>query len=78
MSDRDVLSNLLSSSHDFRISQLDSQEDRFTNSVAMDQDDVIKTMQQQEIKRNRDRITEIIAFLEKSSNEIEQAEDNSY
>jgi hypothetical protein len=44
----------------------------------MDQDDVIKTMQQQEIKRNRDRITEIIAFLEKSSNEIEQAEDNSY
>jgi hypothetical protein len=78
MSDRDVLSNLLSSSHDFRISQLDSQEDRFTNSVAMDQDDVIKTMQQQEIKRNRDRITEIIAFLEKSSNEIEQAEDNAY
>jgi hypothetical protein len=78
MSDRDVLSNLLSSSHDFRISQLDSQEDRFTNSVAMDQDDVIKTMQQLEIKRNRDRITEIIAFLEKSSNEIEQAEDNAY
>ena len=54
------------------------QEDNLISGVTNDQETVIKTMHTDEIHRNRNRIGEIIAFLEKSVAEIEWAEENAY
>jgi hypothetical protein len=78
MNDRDVLMNAIASSHDFRIAKIDFQEDGLVTGIAHDQDTVVKKVQMDEMKRNRDRVGEIIAILDKTYAEIEAAEDNSY
>jgi hypothetical protein len=78
MNDRDVLMNAIASSHDFRIAKIDFQEDGLVTGIAHDQDTVVKKVQMNEMKRNRDRVGEIIAILDKTYAEIEAAEDNSY
>lgn len=70
--------NAINYSHDFRFIKLDHQEDALMSGVAKDLDTVIKQTQKTEIKRNRDRVNEIIAFLEKCYSEIDLAEENSY
>lgn len=78
MSDRDILTNVIATSHDFRIGKIDVQEDTLLTGIIRDQEFVLKKVQADEIKRNRDRVGEIITFLEKSDTEIEYAEENSY
>ncbi|KAI8911701.1 hypothetical protein EDD86DRAFT_224677 [Gorgonomyces haynaldii] len=78
MSDRDVLMNVISASHDFRIAKIDAQEDLLSTGIAADQEQVIKKMQASEIARNRNRVCEIISILDKSNAEIDAAEENSY
>lgn len=70
--------NVIASSHDFRIAKIDFQEDGLVTGIAHDQDTVVKKVQMNEMKRNRDRVGEIIAILDKTYAEIEAAEDNSY
>jgi hypothetical protein len=70
--------NAIASSHDFRIAKIDVQEDGLVTGIAHDQDTVVKKVQMDEMKRNRDRVGEIIAILDKTYAEIEAAEDNSY
>lgn len=78
MGDRDILMNVIASSHDFRLAKIDLQEDALVTGIAHDQDWVVKKVQMNEIRRNRDRVSEIVAFLDKTNSEIEAAEDNSY
>ncbi|KAJ3000105.1 Dynein regulatory complex subunit 3 [Globomyces sp. JEL0801] len=78
MSDKDVLINAINSAHDFRLSKLDQQEDSLVTGVAKDQETVIKQKYAAEVKRNRDRVGEIIALLGKCHAEIDFAEENSY
>ncbi len=46
--------------------------------VHKDLESCIQKIQNQEYKRNRDRVTEIIAFVDKTQSEIETAEENAY
>eukprot|EP00842_Homolaphlyctis_polyrhiza_P002068 jgi/Hompol1/2862/HPOL_003040-RA len=78
MSDKDVLMNAINASHDFRLGKLDHQEDALVSGVAHDQEQIIKKVHDDEIRRNRDRISEIIAFLDKCYAEIDNAEENAY
>jgi hypothetical protein len=78
MSDKDVLMNALNSAHDFRLLKLDHQEDALMTGVAKDLETVIKSTQKEEVKRNRDRVGEIIAFIDKCNADIDLAEENSY
>jgi hypothetical protein len=78
MSDKDVLMNAVNSSHDFRMMKLDQQEDLLSSGVAKDQETTIRDCIKAEVKRNRDRVTEIIAFCDKNYSDIDLAEENSY
>ncbi|KAJ3276416.1 Dynein regulatory complex subunit 3 [Terramyces sp. JEL0728] len=78
MSDKDVLMNAVNSSHDFRMLKLDQQEDGLVTGLAKDLESIVKDMYQNEIKRNRDRVGEILALLGKTNSEIDFAEENSY
>ncbi|KAI8915048.1 hypothetical protein BC831DRAFT_488112 [Entophlyctis helioformis] len=78
MTDKDVLMNAINASHDFRLGKLDHQEDALVSGVVHDQEQVIKKIHDDEIRRNRDRISEIIAFLDKCNQEIDNAEENAY
>ncbi|KAJ3107631.1 Dynein regulatory complex subunit 3 [Phlyctochytrium planicorne] len=78
MSDKDTLMNAINGSHDFHLSQFDRQEDALVSGVAKDLELLVQKLHDDEIKRNRDRICEIIAFLDKCNGEIEQAEENAY
>ncbi|EGF76279.1 hypothetical protein BATDEDRAFT_92813 [Batrachochytrium dendrobatidis JAM81] len=78
MSDKDVLMNAINASHDFRLGKLDHQEDELVTGVAKDQDQIIKKTHDDEVRRNRNRICEIIAFLDKTNQEIDNAEENAY
>lgn len=78
MSDKDQLSNAINSSHDFRLGKLDTQEEALLTGCAKDQEEMIKKLHQTEIKRNRDRVGEIISLMEKTQNDIDFAEENSY
>ncbi len=78
MSDKDVLMNALNSSHDFRLMKLDVQEDGLMTGIAKDLETIVKQHHKEEVKRNRDRVGEIIAFIEKCYVDIDLAEENSY
>jgi hypothetical protein len=78
MSDKDVLMNALNSAHDFRLLKLDLQEDILITGLVQELENTIRCTQKKEIKRNRDRVCEIIAFIEKCANEMDLAEENSY
>nr|KAJ3419777.1 Dynein regulatory complex subunit 3 [Polyrhizophydium stewartii] len=78
MSDKDVLMNAINASHDFRLGKLDHQEDALVSGVMRDQEQVIKKVHDSEVRRNRDRISEIISFLDKCYQEIDNAEENAY
>ncbi|KAJ3337137.1 Dynein regulatory complex subunit 3 [Kappamyces sp. JEL0680] len=78
MSDKDILTNAVNASHDFRLLKLDAQEDLLVTGCTKDQERVVKEMHKAEIKRNRDRVGEIVALLDKCNADIDAAEDNSY
>ncbi|KAI8830849.1 hypothetical protein BC829DRAFT_426505 [Chytridium lagenaria] len=78
MSDKDTLVNSINSSHDYHLSQFDRQEDSLVSGVAKDLELLVQKLHDDEVRRNRDRICEIIAFLDKCTAEIEQAEENAY
>lgn len=75
MGDKDILMNVIVTSHDFRIAKIDSQEDILVSGIAQEQEFVIRNIQNAEFKRNRARVGEICALLDKTSLEIEAAED---
>ncbi|KAJ3020829.1 Dynein regulatory complex subunit 3 [Thoreauomyces humboldtii] len=76
--DKDVLVNAINSSHDFRLGKFDHQEDTLVTGVARDLETIIQKTHELEVTRNRDRVCEIIAFLDKSSADIDVAEENAY
>ncbi|KAJ3287744.1 Dynein regulatory complex subunit 3 [Borealophlyctis nickersoniae] len=78
MSDKDVLVNAINGSHDFRLGKFDHQEDALVSGVTKDLESTIQKTQNEEVQRNRDRVSEIIAFLDKAAMEIEQAEENAF
>lgn len=54
------------------------QEDYLVSGIAKDLESTIQKVNAEEHKRNRDRVTEIIAFLDKTQAEIESAEESVY
>ncbi|KAJ3071430.1 Dynein regulatory complex subunit 3 [Quaeritorhiza haematococci] len=78
MSDKDALVNAVNGSHDFRLGKLDHQEDTLLTGVQRDLAVVIQRIHDDEVERNRKRVAEIIAYLDKCQNEIEMAEELIY
>lgn len=78
MTDKDQLTNAINSSHDFRLAKLDVQEDILVTGCTADQDTVLKEIHKTEVRRNRERVGEIIALLDKCHADIDTAEENSY
>ena len=78
MTDKDQLTNAINLSHDFRLAKIDVQEDILVTGCTTDQETVLKDMHKTEIKRNRDRVGEIISLLDKCHADIDTAEENSY
>ncbi len=78
MTDKDQLTNAINLSHDFRLAKIDIQEDILSTGCTTDQETVLKDMHKTEIKRNRDRVGEIISLLDKCHADIDTAEENSY
>ncbi|KAI9094323.1 hypothetical protein DFS34DRAFT_243321 [Phlyctochytrium arcticum] len=76
MNDKDALMNAINSSHDFRLGKFDHQEDVLATGVAKDLEKVIQAAHDRELARDRDRVCEIIAFLDRCNSEIELAEEN--
>ena len=70
--------NAINSSHDFRLGKFDHQEDTLVTGISKTLEKTIQTAHDKEITRNRDRICEIIAFLDKCSSEIEGAEESAF
>ncbi|KAJ3041156.1 Dynein regulatory complex subunit 3 [Rhizophlyctis rosea] len=78
MGDKDALVNAINGSHDFRLGKFDQQEDALISGVSRDLESVVQKTHDAEVQRNRDRVCEIVAFLDKVTAEIEQAEENAY
>ncbi|KAJ3221775.1 Dynein regulatory complex subunit 3, partial [Clydaea vesicula] len=78
LSDKDALLNTVNQSHDFRLSKFDHQEDILVTGVAKVNELVLNKTHDTEVQRNRNRLCEIITFLEKCNAEIEQLEESSY
>ena len=73
--DKDGVVNSLTASHEFHMSKYDGQEDVLATGVAKDLEKQIAKMHEQELKRNRNRVLEIIRFVETSLQEIDLAEE---
>ncbi|KAJ3415179.1 Dynein regulatory complex subunit 3 [Chytridiales sp. JEL 0842] len=78
MIDKDTLVNAVNGSHDFHLGKFDHQEDALVSGIAKDLETLTQKNHEDEIQRNRDRICEVIAFIDRCNAEIEQAEENAY
>ncbi|TPX36019.1 hypothetical protein SmJEL517_g01758 [Synchytrium microbalum] len=78
ISDKDSLTNSVNASHDFRLARIDQQEDTLVSGSAKDTEQVISGVHDEEIRRNRKRVIEIISFLGRLQQEIEAVEDSAY
>lgn len=70
MADKDVVTNLLSGSHDYHLARLDQQEELLMTGISKEQEILIHKIQNEELKRNRDRVTEIKTFADRCDNEM--------
>eukprot|EP00892_Ulva_mutabilis_P007393 jgi/Ulvmu1/5025/UM021_0042.1 len=71
MSDKDMLMNAIQSSHDAHTSKLDAVEDSLVNRETQRASDLVTKHAEWAHKRNRDRIIEIITYVERNSQELE-------
>ena len=67
--------NSLTASHEFHMSKYDAQEETLVTGVAKDLDAQIQRIHKQELARNRSRTIEIIQYVDKCLQEIDQAEE---
>ncbi|KAI9002253.1 hypothetical protein BC832DRAFT_560967 [Gaertneriomyces semiglobifer] len=77
INDKDALVNAINSTHDFRLGKFDHQEDILVSGVAKNQELVFQREHEREIARNRERICEIVGFLERCQSEIEGVEEGA-
>ena len=78
MADKDILLNAVTSSHDYRLSKIDHQEDVLISGTQKSTEMTVGGVHEQEIKRNRKRVVEICGFLEKVTMEVDSAVENAY
>ncbi|KAI9357346.1 hypothetical protein DFJ73DRAFT_821505 [Zopfochytrium polystomum] len=78
LSDKDSLVNSINGSHDFHLGKFDHQEDSLVSGISKDLETLTQKVHEREIQRNRDRICEIVAFIDKCNAEIEAAEENAF
>lgn len=78
MTDKDVLTNAINGSHDFHLSKVDQQEDNLVSGIGKHLEVTVQEVHNNEVSRNRNKICEIIAFLDKAIADIDQAEENAY
>ncbi|KAI9138714.1 hypothetical protein BKA69DRAFT_1090274 [Paraphysoderma sedebokerense] len=77
LQDKDMVSNMLTTSHEFRLSKLDQQEEQLQTGIAKHLESMIQQVQQEEIKRNRERVIEVLSFIGRCNSEIETEEESS-
>lgn len=75
VSDKDTILNSITGSKDYRVSKLDAQEDVLSSGLAKDSDSIISKVQQDEVKRNRSRVAEILAFIDRCNLEIDNLDE---
>ncbi|KAJ1564306.1 Dynein regulatory complex subunit 3 [Cladochytrium tenue] len=78
LGDKDSLVNAINASHDFRLGKLDHQEDGLVSGTARALDALTQGVHEAEVRRNRSRVCEIVALVERCTAEIEQAEENAF
>lgn len=71
MSDKEMLMNTIQSSHDAHTSKLDAVEDNLVNQETQRAVDLVTKHAEWAHKRNRDRIIEIITYVERNSQELD-------
>lgn len=71
MSDKEMLMNAIQSSHDSHTSKLDAVEDNLVNQETQRAADLVTKHSEWAHKRNRDRIIEIITYVERNSQELD-------
>ncbi|EPZ31475.1 hypothetical protein O9G_002944 [Rozella allomycis CSF55] len=74
--DKDAVINALTSSHEFHMSKYDAQEEILNLGLGKDLDYQLKSLHEKELARNRGRVLEIINFVNRCLEEIQQAEDS--
>jgi hypothetical protein len=71
LQDKDSLVNALQASHDAHTGKIDSLEDRLINQELKRANDLAMANMQSEYRRNRDRVSEIINYIELSMMELD-------
>lgn len=71
MSDKEMLMNAIQSTHDTHTSKLDAVEDKLVNQEGQRAADLVSKHTEWAHKRNRDRIIEIITYVERNTQELE-------
>ncbi|KAL5473021.1 hypothetical protein EMCRGX_G027461 [Ephydatia muelleri] len=72
MVDKDTLVGALNAAHDCHLLAIDNKEDSIVSSAKKDRDSLIETIQNSELKRNRQKIVEIEQYIEGEEDEIDQ------
>lgn len=75
LSDKDTLINTVQASHDKHTNYIDAAEDRLVSREVRSANDVIAANAAWQAKRNRDRISEIITYVERNMVELEELEE---
>lgn len=70
--DKDSLMNALQASHDVHMQKIDALEDRLVNGELRNANDLTSSNITWAAKRNRDRISEIINYIERNMIELEE------
>lgn len=79
VSDKDTLMNALQASHDSHTSKIDACEDRLINQEIKNTNIILGNNAIWERKRNRDRVAEIVHYIERNMNDLDEvgAEEDS-
>lgn len=72
MADKDLLSNMVSASHDYHVAKIDSQEELLVTGIQREFESILSHIQESEIMRNRDRVVEIKNYCDRALFELRQ------
>ncbi|KAF7698056.1 hypothetical protein HF521_004566 [Silurus meridionalis] len=70
--DKDMVINAVSASHDIHLLKIDNREDDLLTRINSWKNTLIKTIQDDEVKRNRKRISEIHTYIDFAKDQLEE------
>ena len=74
LGDKDLLMNAIQASHDAHTTRIDALEDKLVNQEIRLANDLVAGTVRSEAKRNRDRVSEIVNYVERNMMDLEEAQ----